>query len=377
MANTHFRKFFLTALMLPLLFVLSAVQAQQGDIVTIREDSPDNYVVVEGDTLWDIAGVFLEEPWLWPEIWRLNPQIRNPDLIYPGDNIVLYFEDGQPRITVQRGGGASGQPGQRGAPVAETDLPIVTLSPRVRREALLSPIPAISLEAMSSYLSDNRIIGPNALDNAPTVLASRSDTQFSSANDVIFGIGEWTDGITTYEIVRPTREIPDPRTGDVIAIEAELVGTATILDNDDGAATLVVDSNVQEVRIGDAFVVGESLTLASQYFPVPPDFAVNAAVMDINFGRNIGGKYDTVIVNLGAADSIEAGHLLSLQKGDIAIPNPNAQTFLRLPSADDNINFPGEIYGRILIYKVFENHSFALVLSSDLPVALNDRVITP
>lgn len=374
MLLTHFRLIITAAfLCLSALFPLTVLQAQQNGNLTIREDSPENYFVVEGDTLWDIAGVFLEEPWLWPEIWQLNPQIQNPDLIYPGDTIELYYVDGQPRITVQRGGNSSGDRDS----INDTDLPVVVLSPQVRREQLLSPIPAISLESISPLLSNNRIVGVSDLDNAPTLLGSRTDTRFSSEGDIVFAKGAWTTGISSYEILRPNGGIEDPQSGELIAIQAKLIGRATMLNNDSGEATLIIDSNLEEVREGDYFVVGESLTLSSQYFPAPPMFNVDARILDIEFGRSIGGQKDTVIVNLGAQDQIESGHLLSLQKADNLIEDPTARRPLRIDGRQNMLTFSGEIYGRILIYKVFENHSFALVLSSDLPVSLNDRVITP
>ncbi len=359
--------------MLSMLFPLAFTQAQQNGSLIIREDSPENYLVVEGDTLWDIAGIFLEEPWLWPEIWQLNPQIQNPDLIYPGDTIELYYEQGQPRITVQRGGSSSGTRDS----IDDTNLPVVVLSPQVRRQQLLSPIPAISLESISPLLSNNRIVGLADLDNAPTLLGSRSDTRFSSEGDVVFAKGAWAPGISSYEILRPNGEIEDPQSGELTAIQAKLIGRASMLNNDNGEATLLIDSNLEEVRVGDYFVAGESLALSSQYFPAPPMFDVDARILDIEFGRRVGGKNDTVIVNLGTQDQIKTGDLLALQKEDILIEDPTSRRPLRIDGRQDMLTFSGEIYGRILIYKAFDNHSFALVLSSDLPISINDRVINP
>ena len=52
-----------------LVLVSATVGAQRPDTVKLRSDVPLTYVVKKGDTLWDISGIYLEEPWRWPELW--------------------------------------------------------------------------------------------------------------------------------------------------------------------------------------------------------------------------------------------------------------------------------------------------------------------
>src|SRR4029453_11205984 len=78
-----------------------------GSNIPLAANAPDTYVVKTGDTLWDISKVFLKEPWYWPEIWYVNPQIANPHLIYPGDVLKLVYVDGQPRLQLSERGGES------------------------------------------------------------------------------------------------------------------------------------------------------------------------------------------------------------------------------------------------------------------------------
>ena len=75
--------------LLGMVFAVLLAGSLIADDVVLNSEHPDRYVVVKGDTLWDISTMFLRDPWLWPEIWYVNPQVENPHLIYPGDILSL------------------------------------------------------------------------------------------------------------------------------------------------------------------------------------------------------------------------------------------------------------------------------------------------
>jgi len=99
----------LSTLSLSIALATGAVMPLQGiaqtrqDEIQLAADAPDRHVVVKGDTLWGIAGLFLKEPWRWPEIWQLNKaEIKNPHLIYPGDIVYLDRSGDTPRLRLGR-----------------------------------------------------------------------------------------------------------------------------------------------------------------------------------------------------------------------------------------------------------------------------------
>ncbi len=97
--------------LLPLLFSVSVAAQESPAPLNIKPDAPQTYVVVKGDTLWDISALYLDSPWLWPRLWQINPDIDNPHLIYPGDKLSLVWKNGQPMLSLK---------------------PVVTLSPKAR-----------------------------------------------------------------------------------------------------------------------------------------------------------------------------------------------------------------------------------------------------
>jgi len=354
-----------------LLVQMLSVAVMAADQVQIRADAPGRYEVVRGDTLWDISGRFLEDPWLWPEVWELNPQIENPHLIYPGDIIELQYTADGPMLTLRRAGSAEG-------------LRTVVLSPQVRRERLNGAIDAIPLDQISAALSDNIVVPASEMDRSPYVLGNRKGSLFSSSNDELFAKGNWSGDVQQYDIIRPGRDYVDPETGTVLGIEGKLVGSAAILERDGDQATLRVNDVEEEIRQGDRLIPSAGNRIDANYFPRPPAFNISARILDIASGRTVGGKYDTIVINKGSSDRLRSGDLLALQKPDIVMDDQVGkasvgQRFKRSLGFDnDNLaTFDGEKYASVLIYRVFDNTSLGIILSADDEVRVEDRVITP
>ena len=94
---------------------MASAQAPQRPTTTVRISGavPEYHVVHRGDTLWDISGYYFANPWDWPRVWGMNPEIANPHWIYPDDRVRLRDTVAAPaRVAGLRvvggGGGARG-----------------------------------------------------------------------------------------------------------------------------------------------------------------------------------------------------------------------------------------------------------------------------
>ena len=187
-----------------LLPVSSTAQESQRTIATgsnipLTADAPDEYAVKTGDTLWDISKVFLRDPWYWPEIWYVNPQVENPHLIYPGDVLKLVYIDGQPRVTLgDRGGATESGGGKR-------------LSPQVRREPLSQAITAIPYDVIASFMGRPTLLDGDQVKSAPYVVAMRDGHVIGAVGNEIYarGIGS-AAADARYSIIHVDEKIVRP-----------------------------------------------------------------------------------------------------------------------------------------------------------------------
>lgn len=336
-------------LALLLLAATGLVQAQ----VQLKDGHPERYTVVAGDTLWDISGKFLSQPWKWPQIWRANPQVHDPDLIYPGDTLTLIYVDGQPRIVANRGE-------SRGT---------IKLSPRVRSTPIAEAIPTIPLGAINAFLLNNRIMdSAKQFDDAPYVVAGNGERVLSGAGDRIYARGHFSPDHVSYGIFRKGKTYFDPETNVALGINADDIGSGEVVANEGDIATVQMQRSTQEVRLGDRLFVSEERAINSTFVPSEPQQEINGVIIDVPRGVTQIGEFDVVTLDRGKLDGLSEGNVLAIYKTGEKV---------RDRITGEQVKIPDERAGLLMVFRTYNRLSYAMVLHATRSLAVNDKVRNP
>lgn len=321
--------------------------AQGGD--AFNEDIPDRYVVKKGDTLWDIAAFFLNKPWLWPEIWHVNPQIANPHLIYPGDAISLVYIDGKPRLTLSRGRD-------------------VKLSPEMQVVPHGEAVPALPLDVIDTFLSRTRVVAPGELEAAPYVVAGQEKSIIVGVGDDFYVRGAIPAEQTFWGVYRNGGNYVDPETGEILGVRAQDIGSGKLKAVDGEILTLGATRSVEEIRIGDRILPVEDRKIETVFYPNAPPADTQGVIMTVEGGISNVGHLDVVAINRGEADGLEIGDTLAIYK---------AGETVRDRISEDIVNLPPERAGLLMVFRTFEQMSFGLVMNATRPLNVGDLVREP
>lgn len=331
-----------------------------ADDALLKTGHPDEYTVKKGDTLWDISGTFLNSPWLWPEIWHVNPQIENPHLIFPGDLIKLIYLDGQPRLTVERT--LKMVPGSGGINGA------TKLSPSIRVQHTDDAISAIPLDKIDVFLSRSRIVEPGDLEKSPYILAGQQQHVIVGAGDRAYARGNFASQYSNYGIYRKGQSFKDPETKEFLGVYAQGIGTVSVVAMGDDVATLDVVRTYEEVRPGDNLLPSEDRSVEAIFFPSAPDTDINAQIIAVEGGVTQVGKFNVVMINRGDREGLQVGNVLAIYKtGEVVADRVKG----------GKVVLPDERAGLLMVFRTFEKMSFALVLEADRALAINDKARNP
>ncbi len=350
-----FRGLLAGVLLVTLTSFASGLAAQQGGGVQLNPSHPDTYVVKPGDTLWDISARFLRDPWYWPEIWYVNPQVANPHLIYPGDVLTLVYVDGKPQLRLERGS------------VSGTEK----LSPRVREESLDSAIRTLPYGVVAPFLSKGMVLEKNELEKLPYIVALRDSHLVGATGNDAYVRGDSIDPDSAYNLIHPGDKIVDPDDGDVVGYEGIFVAEANAGRAGD-PATMKLTGSTREALVGDRLLPQLPAPLPMHFVPRAPDKPVEGRIIHVVDGVTQIGQYQVVIINRGTRNGLESGHVLSVwQAGDKVHDRVKSGIFNR------KVQLPDERAGLLMVFKTYDRISYALVMSAESAIHILDKVRNP
>lgn len=344
---------------------------------------PDTYVVRKGDTLWDIAARFLKKPWLWPEIWQANPQVKNPHLIYPGDVLSLAYLD-----RVQG-----------------------TIQPGRRDEA---PINAIPLAEVEPFLKNLTVM--DSFKELPYVVGLEDSRMRGSAGQQVYvrGLHSAQPG-QRYAVLRPTVRYGQPRpsddldergnttpfTGDLwksyvassdrhelLGYELAQVAVGTLSHvggSEHEASTLLLQDSGREVRAGDRLVPVQANPYDLQFVPHAPRTTVADGylrVLAVADTFTSGGPRDVIAISGGARDGIDNGTVFSVWRSGRHVNDRVAG--MATSRADDalkpgagRVSLPAEYAAHAMVFRTFDKVSYALVMEGTKPARVGYELRHP
>ena len=363
----------------------TAEQVAVGGIplAELSPTAPDSYTVKPGDTLWAISGMFLKSAWRWPELWGMNiEQVRNPHRIYPGQVLYLEKVDGLARLRM-------------GQPPAGMPTETVRVSPRTRINSLPdTSVPTLPAHIIEPFLNEAIIVGEGELDTAPRIVAAPEDRVLISRGDRAYVRGRTgtplieTDPrrIDAFRVFRNATPLKDPLTGKVLGYEAKYLGAAELVRSESMQpvrttkgevvstivpATIDITHIREEIRVGDRLMPEPPRAFVS-YVPRAPITPVDGTIISV-YGNavSLAGQNQVVVINRGAVDGVENGHVMAILKDGRRIDDRS------LRSERAQIKLPDERNGLLMVFRTFQNLSYALVLEITDTVSIGDRVANP
>jgi hypothetical protein len=335
--------------------VVSVAQPPPSNSPALNNDVPLNYVVQQGDTLWGISGVYLQEAWRWPELWDTNPQLDNPHRIYPGDVLALRWEGGRPRLGLSSRGG-------------------LKLSPNVRSQSLDTAIPPIPRDQIDPFLRNNRILESGAFSDLPYVIAGDAQRIISGLGDRIYVRGPVASGDQVFGIIREGSPVIDPTTQEVLGITALDIGSASLTSggtegSSDAVKEFEITRMTEEIRIGDRLIPLQAGIMDAFFQPKSPGVEIeNGFMVAVNSGVTQIGPMSIVTINRGDREAVMVGDVFAIYQTGEIVQDPVKQEMVALPDVRAGV---------LMVFAVYEKASFGLVLTATRPLAVGDKIRNP
>jgi hypothetical protein len=304
--------------------------------------SDELYTVKKGDTLWDISEMFWDDPFKWPELWELNPFIMNPHLIYPDETLNMTLRIRKPQT-----------------PRVETETII-----QAKNEDVTTPKPPKLLysrdDAHGAFVSQDMIRETGVILDAEEgqVLMGERDKVY-----VKFSPSRTTKVGDKFTIIDDKGEIIHPRTGEIIGHKVNILGSLKISKKGNGLYEAIIVQSNKEILKGAQLM--DFIEPTKEVVLKKAETPVDGLILFTPEDKELIGTLDTVVIDAGDNDGLEAGHVLYIFREGKEIPDLNSGLTLYTPMRK---------LGTMVIVETQDNTSTALITMSKSTILKGDMV---
>ena len=320
-------------------------------------NAPDQHRVQRGDTLWDLASLFLENPWCWPRVWQQNQGlIRDPHWIFPGQMIVLDRARGLLRLEGD----------------SESALPMVRLSPRTRPENLASqPVPLISRQ-LQSLIAQSPLLATDNFNDAPVISEVPEQRAMAAEGDIVFARGKLGTS-TWFDVVRVAQALRDPDSGESLGMAGTRIGRIKIkreplTETTTQVHQFTVSASRSELQPGDKLIPVTDTRLPA-LSPHASSVRSGKLAAILHEGR-WATLHDLVAINLGTRDGLDPGSVVRAVRHVRIGHHENAS-----PRQSDDEQMHTRTLALLLVFDVAERVSLAAVMRATEAITVGDSIL--
>jgi len=242
------------------------------------------------------------------------------------------------------------------------------MKPRVRTSPLDNAIPAIPLDKINAFLSRSRILEDDSLQTSPYVIAGSSGRILSGAGDKLYARGKFDENEKIYGVFRPGQVFTDPETKEALGAEALDIGSGKAIAFNGDVATFQMNSSREEIRVKDRLLPYTERKVTATFMPSAPVDTIDGLIIGVEGGVTQVGTLDIVMLNKGERDGIEVGNVLAIYKaGEVVRDQVN----------NDLVQLPDSRAGLLMVFRSFNKMSYGIVLNSNHPLEVLDKIRNP
>jgi len=324
------------------------------------EAGPDSYIIVKGDTLWDLAGKWLDDPFLWPQVWDENRYILDSHWIYPGDPLVV---PGRPTVVPPEGPDDTETAQQDQAVEQPVDQGFGRGDETEPEPEPVAPPVVLLPVANASDLYCSGYIDPEPEPSDVRVAGGEIEREFMGQGDVLYlnyGLNQGVKAGDEMAVRRVNGGVTHPVTGEILGSYVQRLGKVRVIAVQENTSTALITESCLDIVADDQVVEGEEIPIPARAVPVfdrydvEPSGNAQGYMVMVRDRVDNAGEGHVIYTDLGMGSGVAPGDILTVYR--------------------DNGDLPRRMIGQAVILTVEQNTSTAMLVTSVSESGPGDRV---